>query len=219
MIIALTSIPPRFGGLGARLRAILAQAPERVVVTIPNEYARFPEWGGALPDLPVGVELFRGPDHGPATKCVEVFQCFPRNDVLICDDDCDYGPGWLEAFRLARAAHPNAVIAASTFGTERLGLAQGDAVVQGFAGVLLRPEWLDISPPDAQAQWVDDIWLSAVIAAAGLEVVPVAQARACVTPLAQAAALQSAQIQGQSRADLNRSVALRLASSYGVWGK
>lgn len=219
LVIALSSVPPRFGALGPRLRALLRQGADRVVLCIPRRYARFPDWGGALPPLPAGVTLLRGEDHGPATKLVEPARRWPDGDLLICDDDCDYGPGWLAAFRSARAADPEAVIAASSFDTRRLGLAPGGAVVQGFAGVLLRPRWLGGAQPDAQARWVDDVWLSAQIAAARRDVRPCPSARAAVRPAGAPAALQGATIAGLSRAELNRIVAERLARELGIWGQ
>lgn len=215
--IALTSVPPRFPGLDQRLGALLDQGAEAVVLTLPWAYARFPDWDGALPPLPDGVTLLRGADCGPATKFIQAARALPQAELLICDDDCDYAPGWLAAFRAARARHPEAVIAASTFGTERLGLAPGGVIVQGFAGVLLRPSWLGGAAPEGPALWVDDVWLSARIAAAGRAVHPCGKARAKVRPRDAAAPLQTAKISGRTRAELNRDAARALAKALAIW--
>jgi hypothetical protein len=213
LIVSLTSIPPRFGGLGARLEELLAQRPDALCLTIPNQYARFPDWEGALPFLPSGVTLLRGPDHGPASKLVAAAAAFPDADLLICDDDCSYGAGWLAAFRASRAAHPNAAIAASQFDAARIGLPSGRAIVQGFAGVLIRSDWLLPRPP-APLTYVDDIWISASLAARGIQIIASDQARQEVAPHPAPEALQNAQIAGQSRAALNRLAARHFADAF-----
>ncbi|MDJ0824540.1 MAG: hypothetical protein QNJ16_03440 [Rhodobacter sp.] len=218
-VIALTSIPPRFATLGAHLEALLAQRPARLCLTLPHRYLRFPDWDGVLPPLPEGVELLRDEDLGPATKFRAVFARYAQADVLIADDDCRYGPGWLTAFETARRAHPNAALAASSFDSARLGLPPGHTIVQGFGGVLLRPA--DLGPmdqgPGGAAIWVDDIWLSARIARAGLPIVPCPEARAAVAPVDAPAALQDALIEGEPRAILNRRAAKELQTRLGIW--
>ncbi|MDJ0627498.1 MAG: hypothetical protein QNJ44_04485 [Rhodobacter sp.] len=217
--VTLTSIPPRFATLGPQIETLLAQHPDRLCLTIPHSYRRFRDWDGTLPKLPAGAVVLRTRDYGPATKFAAVFDHHPKADILIADDDCDYGPGWLASFRTARDRHPNAVIAASSFDTGRLGLPPGHRVVQGFAGLLLCPA--DIGPPDLSADdpaiWVDDIWLSARIAAAGLPVIACPEARAAVAPSTSPAALQDAVIDGETRATLNRLVARDLQSRFRVW--
>jgi len=217
--IALTSIPPRFAALGDRVEAMLAQRPSGVTVTIPHRYSRFPDWTGDLPALPAGVEVLRAPDRGPATKFLGVLARHPDMDILLADDDCLYGPGWLAAFCAARATDPGAVVAASTFDSGRVGVAPGHLIVQGFAGIMFRPDRLrpDVVHPDPVAQWVDDIWLSAHIAAAGLRILPCAEARAHVTPMPAPDPLQGAQVGGMDRAALNREAAVRLRNDLGIW--
>ncbi len=217
--VALTSIPPRFDTLAVRLGAILNQRPARLCLTIPDTYRRFPGWDGRLPDLPDGVTLLRGADHGPASKFTTVFAAHPDADVLIADDDCDYGPGWLAAFAAARTAHPKAAIAASCFDSARLGLPAGHVLVQGFAGVMFRPDWLgpDLPCPAPPDCWVDDIWLSAQLARAGVAIRPCQAARTQVSAGPAPASLQNAQIGGKGRAELNRLVAQRLKTDLGVW--
>ncbi|MCP3970734.1 MAG: hypothetical protein GY717_10570 [Rhodobacteraceae bacterium] len=188
-------------------------------LTIPYQYHRFPDWDGRLPALPAGVNILRAGDLGPATKLQAVFQRFARDDIVIVDDDCDYGPGWLDAFRAARRAHPQSVIAASSFDSSRLGLPEGHPIIQGFAGVMLRPEWLGVplSEPGEPVMWVDDIWLSALIARRRLDVVDCPSARAAVSAGSAPDPLQKARICGLSRGALNRIVAVELQNRFGVW--
>ena len=54
--ITLTSIPPRFDRLGPVLKSLLDQdpAPDRVILSIPEHFERFPE-AFTIPKLPNGV--------------------------------------------------------------------------------------------------------------------------------------------------------------------
>ena len=71
MIISLTSIPPRFGGLGPALGSLADQGADAVWLWIPHTYDRFPDWDGTLPDVPAGITIRRcETDHGPATKSI-----------------------------------------------------------------------------------------------------------------------------------------------------
>lgn len=218
-VLSLTSVPTRFDTLGRRLEALIAQGPEAICLTIPRTYVRFPDWDGTLPPLPAGVRLHRADDMGPATKFVTAFQEYPHSDILLLDDDCDYGPGLLSAFRGARALHPRAAIAASTFDSRRVGLPAGHSIVQSFAGLLLRPDWLSPSVliPDAEARWVDDIWLSAHLAMARVVIVNSLEIRAHTHARDAPDTLQHARLLGQSRAELNRSVAAALRDRFGIW--
>lgn len=115
-VITLTAIPPRFAQLGPTLASLVAQdLPAPVELWVPSHYRRFPGWGGALPEVPEGVTIRRCPvDWGPATKAVPA--ALERRgqgvDLLFCDDDSLYAPGWHRRMRAARAAHPGAAIAA-----------------------------------------------------------------------------------------------------------
>ena len=218
LVASLTSIPPRFAQLPRVVAGLRAQVA-RVVVTLPRHYRRFPG-DHAVPALP-GAEVLRpDEDLGPAAKVLHAARMLRGQDVdlLYCDDDWDYAPGWVEAFRTARAAHPEAVLAGATFGAERLKLS-GPPIVQGFAGVMIRPDWLDdaaMTPPEV-AWAVDDIWLSGAYARAGRGVVEVAGARRLATPLTDPGNLQDARIAGLSRADANRACALHVTERFGTW--
>lgn len=117
-IISLTSIPARFAHLGPTLESLLAQdlPASEIVLYIPRCYQRFADWDGTLPPVPAGVTLRRcDQDYGPATKLLPALKEFQGQDVdiLFCDDDLIYPPGWHGAFRAARLAHPEACIAGS----------------------------------------------------------------------------------------------------------
>lgn len=115
-VITLTAIPPRFAQLGPTLASLVAQdLPAPVELWIPQTYRRFPDWGGGLPAVPEGVTIRRcAADWGPATKVVPAALDRPGQGVelLFCDDDAVYAPDWHRRFRAARAAHPDAAIAA-----------------------------------------------------------------------------------------------------------
>ena len=196
----------------------MAQGPDAVLLTLPYHYRRFPNWDGNLPELPDGVTLLRGLDHGPASKLVEAAKSAPDADLLICDDDCDYDNGWLATFRSARERNPGTVIAASVFDTGRLGvgLAPGHTIVQGFAGVLLPPTPL-LPLLEDPLNYADDLWLSASIAAARRPVIQTKSARQWVYPTDAPAQLQDDILGGLSRAELYKQAALSLSSTHGIW--
>jgi hypothetical protein len=114
-VISLTTIPPRFGLIGPTLRSLLAQRlrPEAIELWIPRAYRRFPQWGGALPDLPEGVTLMRTEtDLGPATKILPAARAYRGQeiDLVYLDDDHIYGRDWTRTALDLRRAHPAAVI-------------------------------------------------------------------------------------------------------------
>ncbi len=207
-VISLTSIPPRFAGLGPVLESLLEQGADRVALALPRRYARFT---GPVtpPPLPSGVTLLRPvTDHGPITKLLPAQARWPDARLILCDDDCLYGAGWLDALRAAYS--PGVAVAASTFPVSRL-TRRGGLVAQGFAGVLL-PPGVAVPPPPEAVRAADDLWISAHLALAGFGIVPATGARALVTPCAAPAALQ----------DGNRAGVYALAAAYihtatGLW--
>jgi len=212
LVISLTSIPPRFGQLPRVLDALLAQGADAVALVVPKSYARFD--GANLPALPDGVSLIETDDDlGPAGKLLAAAARFPGADILYCDDDWLYGPGWAATFRSARAWHPRAVIAASTWPTERIKRA-GGVIAEGYAGVLVPADLAsEIAPPPPEAWAVDDIWLSGQFAALGRAVVHVPAARALISPLAAPGALQDS----TDRARSNRVAAAGIHEMFGIW--
>ncbi|MEM8632378.1 MAG: hypothetical protein AAGF74_14170 [Pseudomonadota bacterium] len=163
-------------------------------------------------------------DAGPATKLLPALRQRVAGPILYCDDDAIYGPGWASGFLAARQAHPGAAIAASSFCVSPLGLtpraAPGPRVAQGFAGVLVNADMfgpLPEAPCDA-CHSVDDIWLSAHLAAARVDIVEAPNLRALVDPFgADVAALQDAGVPGVSRKTANLDCAQKLRWQLGVW--
>ena len=126
LIVSLSSIPSRFDKLGPTLDCLLDQTAQidRIILYIPETYRRFPDWDGVLPDVPERVEIHRVPrDMGPATKVLYAAQEFRGQDVnlLLCDDDRRYKPGWAQAFLDAQKDHPNDCIAIAGFEADRYG--------------------------------------------------------------------------------------------------
>lgn len=210
LVIALTSIPPRFAQLPRVLPALLDQGADRVALVIPRRYARFPP--AALPPLPAGVELLRTEtDLGPAGKLLAPAAAFAGADILYGDDDWLYCPGWLDTLRAARA--PGTVVAASTWDTARIGR-PGGTVAQGFAGVLVPGDIAGRIPPPPAAAWaVDDIWMSGCYEALGSGIVAAPGARALCTPHAGPGALQDL----GDRDAANRAAAALIHDRFGIW--
>lgn len=114
LIVTLSSIPARFDKIGPVLESLAAQNADKVCLYIPNSYVRFPDWDGALPSVPSGIEIKRTDlDLGPATKILPAAQEFAGQDVslLFCDDDHIYGSGWAQSFLRVKEHHPDDVIA------------------------------------------------------------------------------------------------------------
>lgn len=110
-IITLSTIPNRFGMLGTTLNSLLAQTAkiDRIILYIPHNYQRFPDYDGHLPDVPDGIEIVRiDQDLGPATKVLPAIRAFQGQDVniLFCDDDRIYQPEWAETLLRAGREHP-----------------------------------------------------------------------------------------------------------------
>lgn len=115
MIISLSSIPARFSKIGPTLESLTAQAGvDRICLYVPHKYRRFPDWDGQLPSVPNGVQICRTDDDlGPATKVLPIAKDLRGQnvDILFCDDDHIYAPGWAERFLKVKQNKPGCVIA------------------------------------------------------------------------------------------------------------
>ncbi|KNG94301.1 glycosyltransferase family A protein [Pseudaestuariivita atlantica] len=211
LTVCLSTIPPRHAGLAPVLASLRAQdtAPDRIIVSWCRRYARFPGTFGP-PPVPPGIELHEAKDLGPLTKLAPLPVL--TGDVIWCDDDCLYGPGWITALLAARGEA--AVVAASTFPVRRLRVASGDPVAQGFAGVLAPTSVLEgvLTAPE-DARWADDVWISGVLAARGVQVVTAPAARAEVAPQAAPVPLQT----GTNRAAVNQAAVTAIRDHFGIW--
>ncbi|MFC3145431.1 glycosyltransferase family 2 protein [Psychromarinibacter halotolerans] len=114
LVVSLSSVPPRFGKIGATLRSLVVQGADRVELQIPHAYRRFPDWDGTLPDVPEGVTIRRtAEDWGPATKLLGALAAWRDADtrILFCDDDQYYAPDWASRFLRLSDARPDTAIA------------------------------------------------------------------------------------------------------------
>ncbi len=115
-IISLTSIPPRFAGLPDVLNSLITQSAdiEEVRLYLPKSYKRFPEWGGAIPNVPSAVRVIRvEQDFGPASKVLHAARDLrgTSTPILFCDDDRIYPENWAEGLLRAHRSKPNCCIA------------------------------------------------------------------------------------------------------------
>ncbi|MCG6901280.1 MAG: glycosyltransferase family 2 protein [Rhodobacter sp.] len=154
LIVTLSSIPPRFSGIGETLQSLLAQSrrADRILLYIPERYRRFPDWDGALPAVPEGVEIRRAAqDLGPATKILAAAQEFRGQDcdLVYCDDDRAYGRDWLRDFTRTRARHPGCAIANLGFQAAEVVPVTGEGRLPGAA----RRTWR-ITDLDFQARFL-----------------------------------------------------------------
>jgi hypothetical protein len=111
-IITLTAIPPRFPYLAETLGSLLSQRADitAVEVWLPRKYRRFDfDPATALPKVPEGVTInITAEDMGPATKILPSVKRHRGQDVnlIFCDDDKVYDPGWAGRLLAESAAHP-----------------------------------------------------------------------------------------------------------------
>lgn len=115
IIVTLTTVPPRFANLGAKFKSLENQTvrPDRVQLTIPKVYRRFPGERPSLPKLPDWVEVFESDiDYGPATKILPAARRWAGSsvDLLVCDDDRLQDKRWLSRFKETRAARPDDIV-------------------------------------------------------------------------------------------------------------
>jgi len=114
-IISLSSIPPRFPFLKESLETLVSQnTVDEVRLYIPRKYRRFPEYDGALPEVPEGVTVCQiEEDLGPATKILPACKDFSGEDVqiLFCDDDLIYHQNWAKRLFDIQEKRPNEAVA------------------------------------------------------------------------------------------------------------
>ena len=127
-VISLSSIPPRFDLIGPTLECLTAQgtAADAVELYLPRTYRRFPDYDGGMPTVPAGVTIHRpATDLGPASKvlhAVERYRDVEGAQILFCDDDRAYYPGWAAALFAEQARRPGDAVALTGWNVERTGL-------------------------------------------------------------------------------------------------
>ncbi|SHJ03296.1 hypothetical protein SAMN05444000_104216 [Shimia gijangensis] len=117
-IITLSSIPPRFHQIGPVLESLLAQTakPEKIILYLSRHYGRYPDWDGALPEVPDGVEIrLVDEDYGPATKVIPALKQFATGgyNILFLDDDQIYPRNLARYMLKIRKRRPNDCLAVS----------------------------------------------------------------------------------------------------------
>ena len=100
VILSLSTIPPRFGMLGASLNSLLNQdrKADEIHVYIPKVYRRFPEHNFFKPNVPDGLTLkIVDYDYGPATKILPCALEYRGTNTRIIygDDDRFADTSWL----------------------------------------------------------------------------------------------------------------------------
>jgi hypothetical protein len=115
-IISLSTIPPRFATLGPTLESLVAQKAEidEVRLHIPLRYRRFPDYDGALPQVPDGVRIVRpDTDLGPASKVLFTARELRGKpaQILFCDDDKVFAPTWAGDLLAVQATRPSECVA------------------------------------------------------------------------------------------------------------
>lgn len=130
IVVTLTAIPPRFANLPRRFKAIENQTlrPDRVQLTLPRNYRRFPGERPSLPPLPDWVEIMEvDKDLGPATKILPAIERWrgTPTDLLVCDDDRRQDRRWIERLARVRLIQPNHIICERGWNiTDRFGIKQ-----------------------------------------------------------------------------------------------
>ena len=112
IIVSLTTIPSRLKALSRTVDSLLNQSvpPSEIRLYVPNVYRRFPEETIEPRDVDPRVTLILVErDLGPLTKMAYVVDDFEGQDVdiLVCDDDMDYEPDWIELFVAERQRRPD----------------------------------------------------------------------------------------------------------------
>lgn len=118
IVVSLSSIPPRFGGLPRFFQHLARQSlrPDLVELNLPERYRRFPGAVPTLPPLPDWVRVCRvDQDAGPATKILPTLARHAGYDrrLVYCDDDRVYDRDWLARLVAAHGTHPGHAICES----------------------------------------------------------------------------------------------------------
>jgi len=114
-IVTLTTIPPRFKYLAARIDAILRQSvkPSKIEIFVPKIYRRFPGVRISPPRFAGLVEVVVvGEDFGPATKLLPALHRWRGESVnlIICDDDRVQDKNWISRLVAVKRQRPNDIV-------------------------------------------------------------------------------------------------------------
>jgi hypothetical protein len=196
-VVCLTSLPSRLPLIAMTLKSLLRQsrAPARIRLHLPefsrreNTAYEVPAWLATLES----VEVVRTPDWGPATKLIPAVTSLPpEHKIVVVDDDRIYPASLIADLEAAAERLPDAALSLGGWVTPtdcidrpttvlssalmrppaplhalRLREPVPVDIVQGLAGVLVRPRFFDLaalcdySAAPAAAFFVDDVWMSA----------------------------------------------------------
>jgi hypothetical protein len=146
VVISLTTIPPRFKYIQRIVCDLLKLTVDRVYVSIPLEYTRFPgTFEVPVFDDPRVTVLRPERDDGPATKFIAPALVVDDDQLIIyVDDDTHYPPNLVETLVSARESDPKAVWGLAGFRfdeyfEDRSSFVDGRTVdvIEGFAGVII----------------------------------------------------------------------------------
>lgn len=114
-IITLSTIPPRFPYIERTLASLAAQeSVDSVILYIPRQYKRFQNQNIDLIRVPKKVKLnLVDTDYGPATKVLPAIEEFSDSSaqILFCDDDLIYPPGWAKTLFEIQSRRPSEAVA------------------------------------------------------------------------------------------------------------
>lgn len=187
VVVSLSTIPSRAKRLGGVLNSLLDQTEpaDRIVLALPDFSGRE---NTAYPPvdtlgLPEGIAVLRTADHGPATKFLPALEAEPDAVIVVVDDDVILPRDFLATLLAAHRRLPGCAL-----GYRGVQLVPGQAFVDlthilatavsaptkvdvlfGTWGYLLPVGVLDHigrehGETDDHMRWVDDVWLSGMLA-------------------------------------------------------
>lgn len=231
--------------------------PDTIELNLPHVYKRKEFGKPDTTKLPEGIEVFRCEDQGPATKLLPTLERYRKKNVCIiyCDDDRVYDQNWIDRLVSLHEKNPTSCIAESRSQIEylfrsllypknlsyrlkrllSLGLwrprrnsPDKGEIVEGYGGVLVRPEFFDDTVFDVNDTFfmVDDIWFSAILAKNRVPILHTKRSKnegnehvmVCGEDLGRMeSSLTVTSVDGLCRIDLDLRAVREAANKYGIW--
>ena len=214
LIVSLSTLPDRIGGLQPTLESLLTQTrpPDEIVLAIPKLSVRqnreyiIPNYLATMPRVRL---LQAETDWGPATKFIPVIRAElkagrPDTLIMVVDDDRVYPRDSVALYLHYNAQSPNAALCfrggplersrngrhyKTIFGID-LQSPERVAVMTGCGSYLIQPRFFDETLWDYSAApkgafYMDDIWISGCLDRRGVEKYVVPASRMMRTALRQ----------------------------------